>query len=153
MESSNYETPKANLIQTTDTPNNFGFKKTRIMNGVAGLLFLIGTVVVFFQKNGSAEPRILIIGLVFYGIMIATAISSMFALAQSAWSATRLVATILNWLCIVLYIISILGSVIMYSQSAKMIPIVPLIMAIFMFVVPQVINLRALRRIKLQLKS
>lgn len=154
MESNNYETPKSNLIQTADSSTNFNFKKTKIMNGIAGLLFSI-MVVGFFTKFGEIETQMLIIGLITFGVMAATAISSMLALSPNAWHATRITATILNWFCIVLFLFSILGAIIMlYQKPTEMISYFRSFpMTIFMLAVPQAINLRALRKIKLQLKS
>lgn len=154
MEPSNYETPKANLIQTADTSINFGFKKTRIMNGVAAIFF-VGAIAMVFSKYGTTETRMLSIALGTYGFMAATAITSIIALTVNARSGARIVAKILNWFCIVIYLLSILGVAIMdYPQPSKIGYLLGVLtIGALMFVVPQAINLRALSKIKLQLKS
>jgi len=152
-----YKTPESELDEQTislageNTFSSSKLKKTIIMNCIGGVgILLLGTSIYFNKSipNGFLTPI-----LVFYSLMAFTAFGSAHAIKSVSSTKFRLLMLILNWLFVVLYVISILGVILTSKSSAmpKGIMLISQLMGALLFAVPQIINIRAFRFLKKQI--
>jgi hypothetical protein len=116
------------------------FRGTRIMNivGAAGL-GLLG-IALFFNKLGSVPTAVLVVIVLFYSILFAVPMTTILALSNKAGNAPRILALGLNIALIVLWCVSLIGALLIQPRSMFL-----NLAGALMFVVPEWINIRALR--------
>jgi len=151
-----YNTPASNLENnievemTLTSGSNLKFKKTMIMNIVGGALLLITGVALYLNKMNSDLGTVLIAIIIMYSILCGTAFGSAYAVRTVAGSKFQLSMLIVNWLFIGIFILGALGVFISaWSNKDTMIRmLVSLGSGIFMFVIPQLINIKALNQLR-----
>jgi len=120
------------------------YKKTRWMNilGAVGLALL--GIALFFNKVGEQPTGILVTIILMYSVLTAVPVFSAWALSSTFSRRRRTIVIAANWFFIGLWAISFLFSLYTHMgilQSAG---------GILLFVLPQAINIRALRKLNQQ---
>ena len=152
-----YNTPASNLENNIDSDadfkleSNLKFKKTMIMNIIGGVCFLIMGIALYLNKTNSEQSMSLLFITSAYSVLCGSAFGSAYALSAQAGSKLQLVMISINWLFIGIFILSAVVIIISAWSSLDAIgsKIFPLIPAVFMFVIPQLININALKQLRI----
>lgn len=121
------------------------FKSTRIMNMAGVVFFSITTGALFFNKIGFSKigslPTVALVTLVVLNtLLIAVPVTTLFALSDKAGKALRRSVLGLNAFIILLWVLSVVGSLWMQPKILYM-----NLSGALVFAVPEWINIRALR--------
>lgn len=154
MEENIYKIPKSNLEITSDIGNtifrNSKFKKTIIMNFVGGIGLAI--ISIFYVVTVFYSPKVPVLSsaIFSYLFMAFIAFASAYTIKIPTKNAFQLVMLILNWLCIVLFVLCVVTLLVNGYKDPKMKSIVWFSLPVFalFLLVPQVINILAFRKIR-----
>jgi hypothetical protein len=149
MEENIYKSPESNLESPSDVGNNTfknsKFKKTIVMNVVGGIL--LGLVCLFsFLSKALFAANISVGGVsLFYVLLTFIAFGSAYTIKVPIKSFFQMAMLVLNWFCILLFVLCSAGMFIaMYSDPKfKDVFWVILILFALLFLIPQVINIKA----------
>lgn len=114
-------------------------KSIRTMNKVGAVGLAVTGVALFFNKVGEQPVRVLVIIVVGYAALVALPLVSLRGLSTNCSQALRAFAIFANWSFIALWGLLFLLAV--YTHDG----IRQLLSSILVFVIPQAINIRALR--------
>ena len=126
------------------------YKKTRAMNLVAGWGFALSGIALFFNKVGEQPVIALAAIALIFGVCMGTALGTAHALSREQYSKIHTVCIWLNWLFVGFYAIGVAATVlgtfaspdVMGRMLARLAP------SVLFFVIPQLINLRALYSVR-----
>ncbi len=148
-----YKTPASNLEanigleETFKLESNLKFKKTIIMNIIGGVCFLMNGIALCFDKKNSEDVMSLLFLTIIYSVLCGSAFGSAYALRAQAGSRLQLVMLSINWLYVGIFIFGIL--IIIFPQRSDMHPLaIVLILAVFIFIIPHLLNINALKKIR-----
>lgn len=150
MEENIYKSPESNLESPSDVGNNTfkdsKFKKTIVMNVVGGILLGLVCLFSFLSKAAFVTNGISI----FYVLLTFIAFGSAYTIKVPIKSVFQMAMLVLNWFCILLFVLCSAGMFIaMYSDPKfKDVFWVILILFALLFLIPQVINIRAYRALR-----
>jgi cation transport ATPase len=151
MEENIYKSPESNLESPSDVGNNTfkdsKFKKTIVMNFVGGIGLLIIFIFLIFSVFLSSSKFYSSGVILFYGFMTFTAFASAYTIKTAAKTNFQMVILIINWIIVVFVIIFLVGSIaLMFSKTSSVgMFFAAQIVAVLLFLIPQVINIRAYR--------
>ena len=120
------------------------YKKTRVMNIIGAVGWALVGVALFFNKMGEQSAGILITIVLMYALLVAVPTVTARALSANSSRQRRTAMIWANWFLIGLWCFSLIGSLFMHVGLAQVIP------GILAFVIPEAINIRALRTLNRQ---
>lgn len=151
-----YSTPASNLEDNISSEeafkleSNLKFTKTMIMNIIGGVCFFIKGIELYFDKTNPENSIPLLMFLtIICSVLCGSALGSAYALRAQAGSKFQLVMISINWLYIGIFIFSILAVIFLSQPSIDTRIIIFLMPAVFMFIIPQLINTNALKKIRI----
>ena len=126
------------------------YKKTRAINLVGGWSLALLGVALFVNKVGEQPVSVLAAIAVIYAVCVGTALGTAHALSREKYSKIHTVCIWLNWLFVGFYAIGVAATVlgtfaspdVMGRMLARLAP------SVLFFVIPQLINLRALYSVR-----
>jgi hypothetical protein len=126
------------------------YKKTCAMNLIGGWSLALLGVALFFNKVGAQSIGVLATILVMYGIMVVTALGTARALKNGSPMKLRTTVMWLNWLLIGVYTLGVVATVSGTFAAPDVMKrmLVALLPGALAFVVPELVNIRALRSIQ-----
>lgn len=126
------------------------YKKTRVMNLIGGWSLVLLGIALFFNKVGTQSIGVLATILVMYGIMVGTALGTARALTEVSSVKLRKTVMWLNWILVGVYALGVVATVLGTFAAPDVMKqmLVALIPGALAFVVPELINIRALRSIQ-----
>jgi hypothetical protein len=120
------------------------------MNLIGGWSLALLGIALFFNKVGSQSIGVLTTILLMYGIMVGTALGTARALTEGSPAKLRRTMMWLNWILVGVYVLgvvaAVLGTFAVPDVMKRM--LVALVPGALAFVVPELINIRALSSIQ-----
>jgi hypothetical protein len=132
---------------THRSENLSGFKKTRWMNLAGGAGLTVTGIALLLNKAGNQTFGVLALIVALYAFMVFAAFGTARALLPTATGKHRRVMLIVNWAFIALYSVGIVITVIATFGSLPVLTrmLLSLVPGALAFVVPQAVNIRALK--------
>lgn len=126
------------------------YKKTRVMNLIGGWCLALLGIVLFFNKVGSQSNGIFATILFLYGIVVGTALGTARALTEGSPVILCRSMMWLNWVLVGVYALGVIATVLGTFAAPDVMKrmLVALIPGVLVFVVPELINIRALSSIQ-----
>lgn len=154
MEENIYKPPESNLeSHSVVSKNSFPyskFKKTILMNVVGGIGLTI--ISIFYLVTVSSLPKVPVLsGATFsYAFMAFIAFASAYTIKTPTKSVFQLVMLILNWLCILVFVLCLVTLLVNGYKDPKLKSMFGFILLFFalLLLIPQIINVMAYRALR-----